>query len=144
MTTSDVLDTPVGSLLDYVHSTLGTSHFTLGPGYSAGTVAGRLASEVEKQGAGYSRLGEEVLDIEYDEEIRIRCRGGDIQVDQIVLATQASAAAMLLGMLEKSLREKGEKEELKRVCGMRNALREVEYRVSNSFLARTDNRKLSS
>jgi hypothetical protein len=134
MTTSDVLDTSIGSLLDYVHSTVGTSHFTLAPGISAGTVAMRLAEEVEAQGEGYLRVGEEVLDLVYsagEGNITVKCRGGDIEVDQVVLATQASAAAVLLGMLEKTLKA-GAEAERSRVSRMRDALSEVEYRVSDS------------
>ncbi|KAI9633634.1 uncharacterized protein MKK02DRAFT_34559 [Dioszegia hungarica] len=130
MTTSDVLDTSIGSLLDYVHSTVGTSHFTLAPGISAGTVAMRLAEEVGAQGEGYLRVGEEVLDLVYsagEGNITVKCRGGDIEVDQVVLATQASAAAVLLGMLEKTLKA-GAEAERSRVSGMRDALSEVEYR----------------
>jgi hypothetical protein len=52
-------------------------------------------------------------------------------VDQMVIAAQASAAAKLLGMLESSL-NKGDAE-LVRVKGMRNALHEVEYRVSSRW-----------
>jgi len=129
MTTTDVLDTPIGSLLDYVHSTIGTSHFTLGPGCSAGTVANVLALSVVKQGPGYLRLGEEVLDMRYESGgVRMRCRSGDISVDQVVIATQASAAMVLLGMLQKSLSGA----ELKRVSRMRAALTKVEYRVRRS------------
>lgn len=133
MSTTDVLNSPVGSLLDYVHSTMGTSHFTLATGNSAGTVAGRLAKEVERQGDGYLRLGEEVLDMEYDGRVKIKCRSGEILVDQVVVATQASAAAVILGMLEASLSQSDNNSERQRISGMRNALREVEYRVSQKL-----------
>lgn len=132
MTTSDVLDTPIGCLLDYVHSTFGTSHYTLGQGYTAANVAEKLVEEVKEQGEGYLRLGEQVHGMEYVSggRVKVKCRGGDVEVDEVVLATQASAAVLLLGMLEGNLEDKGVIGELQRVKGMKRALGQVEYRVS--------------
>jgi hypothetical protein len=65
----------------------------------------------------------------------VQCSGSEeVIVDRVVVATQASSARVLLGMLEQSLREQGESTEesteRKRIKKMLRGLDDVEYRVS--------------
>jgi hypothetical protein len=136
MTSDDIWETPVGCLLEYVHTTIGTAHYTLSPGTGATEVANRLAEEVRAQGPGHLRLGEVITGLEYrDGKVVVQCSGSEeVIVDRVVVATQASSARVLLGMLEQSLREQGESTEesteRKRIKKMLRGLDDVEYRVS--------------
>jgi hypothetical protein len=131
MTSSDIWATPVGYLLEYVHTTVGTAHYTLPPGTGAAEVAEKLARTVREQGEGYLRLGEEITGMEYEEDgVSVRSVNGDIKVDRVVLATQASSARALLAMLEESLAKHGEVVERKLVRRLMRGLEAVEYRVS--------------
>jgi hypothetical protein len=132
MTSSDIWETPVGCLLDYVHTTVGTAHYTLSPGTGAAEVADRLADEVRAQGPGYLRLGEVITGLEHrDGKVAVHCSGREeVIVDKVVIATQASSGRVLLGMLEQSLREQGDSTERKRIKKMLRGLDDVEYRVS--------------
>jgi hypothetical protein len=66
----------------------------------------------------------------------------EVNVDRVVLATPASVALSLLGMLEESLTprannmssaaESEEEKEMQRVKTMRSALKKVRYKVSIS------------
>lgn len=163
MTSLDVLEMPLKTVLEYVHSTVGTPHYTLG-GCSARDVARLLVRPVEKQGDGYVRLGEEIVSMDVSKsaaaaredqpsalsrrsrtststssarecgdqsrsEIVVKLKdSGEIPVDKVVIATQASAALSLLGLL------RGEDEllvhEQRRTERIKSALRQVEYRVS--------------
>jgi hypothetical protein len=132
MTSDDIWETPVGCLLEYVHTTIGTAHYTLSPGTGATEVAHRLADEVRAEGFGHLRLGEVITGLEYrDGKVAVQCSGSEeVIVDRVVVATQASSARVLLGMLEQSLREQGESTERKRIKKMLRGLDDVEYRVS--------------
>jgi hypothetical protein len=149
---------PVKVILAYVHSTLGTDHYKPGDGHSAGTIAKKLAKSVKEQGEGYLRLGQVIEGMRYeDQEILLRLRRNpgtssrpsqaskhasdfsrddagvvdEISVDRIIIATQASAAKDLLGMLDRALADHGDKAERRRISAMRRALDSVEYRVSH-------------
>lgn len=131
MTSLDVWSTPVQCLLEYIHTTVGTAHYTLGKGFTAQRVAERLVNPIFEQGAEYLRLGADVTGLQYrDGAVVVRLGVEEIEVDRVVIATQASAASGLLSMLEDTLLITGEKEEFRRVKGMTKALGEVEYRVS--------------
>ena len=131
MTSLDVLHTPLPALLDYIHAGMGTAHYTLGSGFSAGTIAEMLVKPLRQQGEGYVRLHTTITGMNWDSnvnggEVEIAFEGGEtVEVDKIVIATQASAARVLLSKLSPSLEVK----EKKRVGGMLDALREVDYRV---------------
>lgn len=120
----------------------------LGEGFSARDVGDRLVGCVKEQGDRYLRLGVEIVSMECVREdprgeievkVGVGLRGGEVVVvDKVVVATQASSAVALLGMLEGSLRaadlgEMGERE-AKRVRGMVEALKEVKYRVCRTPL----------
>jgi hypothetical protein len=63
--------------------------------------------------------------------VAVHCSGSEeVIVDKVVIATQASSARVLLGMLEQSLREQGDSTERKRIKKMLRGLDDVEYRVS--------------
>jgi hypothetical protein len=154
MTTDDIRQTPLNVLLEYVHSTVGTWHYSLGGGKGARDVADRLCGCVREQGEGYVRLGEEIVGIRVGVErlggdggVRLGMKSGEeVVVDRVVFATQASAANKLLGMVERGMMEDGD--ELERIKRMRRGVNEVEYRVSlyalaSSFGTRRD-RALSS
>jgi hypothetical protein len=136
MTSEAVLNSPFTFFAEYIHTTIGTPHYTLANA-SAQTVAEKLAHEVSAQGKGHLRLNEEIASIsrkndggEQDPEgsLGIGFKNGDnITVDRLVVATQASAAGNLLKMLQGSLRGK----EAARVSKMRDGLRQVEYTVGN-------------
>lgn len=99
---------------------MGTTHFRLSADTGAREVARRLARKVRDQGEGYLKLGEEVKGLEYmkDGTVEVRLRRDSVRVDTVILATQASAAEKLLGMLnEEGLRD------------VQEALRDVQYRV---------------
>lgn len=131
MPEDEVYETNVGVLLEYIHKTVGTDHYSPGAGHSARTIAERLSSSVSGQGRGYLRLGSEVRGLRrVGEEVVVELGGGEVRVDRVVLATPASVAGKLLEMLESSV-EGGEGE---RVGQMRNALKGVRYKVSPSFL----------
>lgn len=147
MPASDVLAMPVRYILEYVHATFGTDHYTPSEGYSAGSIAEKLVKKVESQGEGYVRLGAKIVGMEYKEggvEIRLTGSGSTAEegraqeeeeilfVDKVVVATQASAAHELLGMLESSFAKNGEKAQARRVSMMRRGLETVEYRVSQN------------
>lgn len=140
---------PVKVILEYVHTTVGTDHYKPAEGHSAGTIAKKLAKSVEEQGEGYLRLGETIERMECGEEgisLKLRKRSlnstaeaqdeqgeagvEEITVDRIVIATQASAAKELLGMLDRALTDEPDKAERRRIATMRKALESVEYRVS--------------
>ncbi len=134
MNLEDVWSTPVHCLLEYIHATVGTPHYVLGSGFTAAEVAARLIKPVVDQGGGYLRLGAEITGLESrDGAVVVKLGIEEIEVDTVVIATQASAAVGLIGMLEASLAKRGEKGELRRVRGMKKALSEVKYRVSPSL-----------
>ena len=133
MTTADVLNTPLRTILDYVHCTLGTSHYTLGD-CSARDVARLLVDPIKRQGEDHVRLGTEITSIRWSTcavdgkgafEMIFK-EGEAIQVDRVVIATQASSALALLDMLEKIER----KADIRRLEEVRSALKQVKYRVS--------------
>lgn len=143
MTVEDVWETRIGCLLDYVHCSVGTPHYTLEPGVGAAGVAKRLAREVSRQGPGYLRLGETVIGFECptatDEgetvpaSVVVKCLSGDIAVDQVVIATQPKAAVALLDMLDQALLAGRNMAERKRLKRMISALAEVDSRVRFAF-----------
>jgi len=127
MPEDEVYETQVGTLLEYIHKTVGTDHFTPGPGHSARTIAERLSALVKEQGEGYLRLGSEVKGLRREGgEVVVELGDLEVRVDRVVLATPASVAGKLLGMLECSL----EGAEASRVGIMRGALKGVRYKVS--------------
>jgi hypothetical protein len=131
MPESEVYETQVGILLEYIHKTVGTDHYSPGHGYSARTIAKRLSQSVREQGDGYLKLGSEVRGIRKEgEEVVVELGNGDgeIRVDRVVLATPASVAGKMLGVLEDSL----EGSERDRVGIMKGALKSVRYKVSLS------------
>lgn len=130
MTSLDVLRTPLPALLDYIHAGMGTAHYTLAEGFSAGSIAEMLVKPVRQQGPGYVKLGTTIRSMKWEEGVvEVKFEGGErVEVDKIVIATQASAARILLGNLSPSLEVK----EKKRVGGMLDALRQVDYRVGSS------------
>ena len=131
MPEDEVYETNVGVLLEYIHKTVGTDHYSPGAGHSARTIAEKLSSVVSGQGKGYLRLGCEVRGLRREgQEVVVELGDGDVRVDRVVLATPASVAGKLLGMLESSV----ERSEGERVNEMRNALKGVRYKVSASFL----------
>jgi len=132
MTSLDVLRTPLPALLDYIHAGMGTAHYTLAEGFSAGSIAEMLVKPVREQGPGYVKLGTTIRSTKWEEGVvEVKFEGGErVEVDRIVIATQASAAMILLGNLSPSL----EVEEKKRVGGMLDALRQVDYRVGSSSI----------
>jgi hypothetical protein len=127
MPEDEVYKTPVGILLEYIHKTVGTDHYSPTKGHSARTIAERLVTPVKEQGEGYLKLGAEVKGLKkVGEEVVVELADGEIRVDRVVLATPASVAAKLLGMLEDSL----EGHERDRVGLMKSALKGVRYKVS--------------
>jgi hypothetical protein len=136
MTTDDVYSTPVKPLLEYIHSTVGTWHYTLGDGHTARDVAESLAEPVRSQDGeeDYLRLGTWIMDMEVGKEGTVRLRMSDgavLEVSRVVLATQASAAGVMLGMAENAMRGvEGYEGELGRVRRMGRGVKEVDYRVS--------------
>jgi predicted NAD/FAD-binding protein len=134
MPESEVWGTNVGIMLDYIHKTVGTDHYHPAPGFSARTIAERLAGSVTEQGEGkrkgYLRLGSQVKSVKYDDgEIVVELEGEDLKVDRVVLATPASVASTLLGMLEGSLADEGGEMELMRIRTIKAALKGVRYKV---------------
>ena len=130
MPTDSAYSTAAPYFLDYVHSTLGTDHFTIANDYSAATVAERLCAPIASQGKGHVMLSERVTTIDVNPSgVTVHCDGGHIEADRVVIATQPGAARELLAMMEASLR-KGDGEEAKRVASMRRALEEVQTEVS--------------
>ena len=135
MTTEDVMRAPLEVFLEYIHAGVGTSHYTL-QGATAADVAKRLASPVVARGnlrlgvtvTGMSRttpergLPGDSLSIAVEQDGREE----EIQVDQVVIATQASAARSLLKMLLPTLGGI----EADKVTRMLDGLNQVEYRVS--------------
>ena len=130
MTSLDVLHTSLPALLDYVHAGMGTAHYTLAEGFSAGSIAGMLVTPIKEQGPAHLKLGKTITGLKWEDgAVEMTFDGGEIvEVDKIVVATQASAARILLGKLSSTLEIK----EKKRVGGMLDALREVDYRVSRA------------
>lgn len=125
-----VYKTPVKVLLEYVHKTVGTDHYTPAPGHSARTIAEKLAESVREQGEGYVKLGNAVKGLRYERgEVVVQLGEEEVRVDRVVLATPASAAGHLLGMLEHSIEQAGEGE-LERLKMMKSALKGVRYKVS--------------
>lgn len=138
MPTAEVYSTPAKVILEYIHKTVGTDHYSLASGHSARTVADRLAEPVRAQGEGYLRLGTNITRIRRDSTSnKLRIRTGtareeeeEIEVDKVILATPASVARTFLGMLQPSLDEA----EGERVGRMKKALAGVRYKVSQRFL----------
>ncbi|KAL0253621.1 hypothetical protein I308_100996 [Cryptococcus tetragattii IND107] len=139
MTAADVWAMPVRLLLEYVHTTLGTSHYHLGDGFSSADVARLLAAPVKDQGPDYVRLKEEVVGLEYalGGGVRIKLRPAEdlkttaeetLRVEKVVLATQASVSGQLLRNLDKSLKHWGEEKERRRIGKMVQGLQTVKYR----------------
>jgi protoporphyrinogen oxidase len=132
MTSLDVLHTPLPALLDYIHAGMGTSHYTLGAGFSAGSIAEMLVAPLKEQGEGYVRLKTTITTMKWECDgsvgvVEIGFEESEaVEVDKVVIATQASAARVLLSKLSTSLEPK----EKERVSGMIHALAEVDYRVS--------------
>ena len=135
MSTADVLDMPMGIMADYVHTTLGTSHWRLSADTGAGEVARRLIKPVVEQGKGFVRLGTEVRALEMLKggggvRVLLGENGEEVQADTVVLATPASIAETLLGGLLKSARSRGvEGEEMDRLTMAREALKTVRHAV---------------
>ena len=140
MTSSDVLETPLATILEYVHSTVGTSHMSLGS-YSAEDVARMLAGQVKSQHGERKdlrvRLGAEIVSIQSRQkhgecgrdqrEYCVRLRDGDeLRVDKLVVATPATSAIALLEMIGKDGLPKADRD---RKDVLTTALRQVEYRV---------------
>jgi flavin-dependent dehydrogenase len=154
MPEDEVFRTPTKHLLEYIHKTVGTDHYSPARGHSARTIANRLARAVEDQGEGYVLLGKTVSGLRYEgEEVVVSFKGRneeegeageeqEVNVDRVILATPASVALSLLGMLEESLTprasntssgaESEEEKEMQRVKTMRSALKKVRYKVSIS------------
>lgn len=132
MTTEDIRRAPLPALLEYVHATIGTRHYSLGDSFSAGSVADRLARPVREQGKGYLKLGAKVNSLMWkDGQVEAVFQDGVVvEVDKVVVATQATSAKVLLSMLKSSLDES----EQRRVAQMEKGLDEVEYRVSIAFV----------
>ncbi|OXG96093.1 hypothetical protein C345_00480 [Cryptococcus neoformans A2-102-5] len=139
MTAADVWAMPVRLLLEYVHITLGTSHYHLGDGFSSADVARQLSAPIKDQGPDYVRLKTEVVGLEYASGggVKIRLRSvGDLEmtadetlrVEKVVLATQASVARCLLRNLEESLKQWGEEKERRRIGKIIQGLQSVKYR----------------
>ena len=127
ITSSDVLKLPIHHVLEYIHATLGTPHYSLGTGFSAATVAARLSAPIVQQGVGHLRLGETVRGLRVTGEgVTVECASGDFDVDVVVIATQPRAAAALLEGVQSV-----ERDEARRIAGMRRALERVETRVSH-------------
>jgi hypothetical protein len=137
MTTDDVYSTPVKPLLGYIHSTLGTWHYTLGNGFTARDVAKYLVEPVKSQSKEHLRLGTCITEMQVGKNGTMKLRlsgGGVIEVEKVVLATQASTAGVLLGMAENAMKGvEGYEGECSRVRRMWRGLREVEYRVSAAY-----------
>jgi protoporphyrinogen oxidase len=140
MPEDEVYRTPVKVLLEYVHKTVGTDHYTPAPGHSARTIAEKLAASVKEQGKGYVRLGNAVKRLKFERGevvVQLSSQPGigeeDIRVDRVVLATPASVAGALLGLLEDSIQEAGE-DEAERLRIIKSALRGVRYKVSPTGL----------
>lgn len=130
MTIQDVKGAPLPVLLEYVYSTFGTDHYSIGGGLSASSIAERLARPVREQGEGYLRLGASIQELRWvDGMVEVVLEDGTIQVDKVIIATQASSAQVLLEMLLPSVPI----EEKRRVGTMLKGLDEVEYRVSCRF-----------
>jgi hypothetical protein len=145
MPEDEVYRTPVKVLLEYIHKTVGTDHYTPAPGHSARTIAEKLVESVREQGVGYLRTGNRVAGLRYENgEVVVRLatqsegqgsgNGEEIRVDRVVLATPASVTANLLGLLGESLdsqeRDSAAELETERVRMMRRALKGVRYKVS--------------
>ncbi|WVQ95727.1 hypothetical protein IAU59_002826 [Kwoniella sp. CBS 9459] len=137
MTSKDVWELPVRVILEYVHKTLGTSHYHLARGYSAADVARLLSESVRVQGEGHVRLSTEIMGLEHDDDGGLKLALGrkgetaeceDLLVDKVVLATQASVAHRLLKGFEKDLRQAGLEKERRQVDRMKQALGAVRYR----------------
>lgn len=136
MTADDVWATPAHYVLDYIHAGAGTSHYAVGGGRSARDVAQSLAAPIRAQGDDHVRLGTAIRSIRYRAAtatvaagLTLSLDGGDeLDVDRVVIATQASAARALLAGLEASLVVGGARTEARRVARMRTALAEVRYR----------------
>lgn len=154
MPEDEVFQTPAKHLLEYIHKTVGTDHYSPARGHSARTIANRLARVLEDQGEEYVLLGKTVTGLKYEggevvasfngrnEEEGKAVEEQEVNVDRVVLATPASVALSLLGMLEESLTprandmssaaESEEEKEMQRVKTMRSALKKVRYKVSIS------------
>ena len=138
MPTEDLWRTPARVVLEYVHAGVGSPHYVL-KGYGAAEVARRLAAAVEQQGSEYLRLGQQVVDFTVGGRgvvLHISDSQGDessadeVEVDTVVIATQPSAARSILDMMGEALFRSGDKAELRLVRQMRQAVGEVESRVS--------------
>jgi protoporphyrinogen oxidase len=99
-----------------------------------------LAASVQEQGEGHVRLGNAVKGLKFERgEIIVQLSGQagageeEVRVERVVLATPASVAGALLGMLEDSIQEAGE-EEAERLRMMKSALKGVRYKVSSTSL----------
>jgi hypothetical protein len=134
MPEDQVFETPTKHLLEYIHKTVGTDHYTPGQGFSAREIANRLAEPVEEQGEGFVLLSRSVDGLRVERgEVVVKMKDVQLRVDRVVLATPASVAMSLLGMLEASLEESEAEEkekEVQRVKTMRSALKQVRYKVS--------------
>lgn len=141
MTSDDVMQAPLPVLLEYVYSTFGTDHYSLGGGLSASHIARQLAQPIDDQGEGYLRLGKSITDLRYVEDgVEVVIGEEEILVDKVIIATQASSARTLLRMLLPTAR----KGELRRVNGMLEGLDNVRYRVSHRLIYSLNSRKPSS
>ncbi|ORX41148.1 hypothetical protein BD324DRAFT_648038 [Kockovaella imperatae] len=139
MTCSDVLNTPLDTILAYVHNTFGTSHYALAQ-HSARDVARLLVEPLRIQGGeDHIRLGAEISAIRMttkasrddrpsptgDQAFKVSLKEGDeIIVDRIVIATQASAAISLIDMIKGM----DSHEDQRRVDLFKSALYRVSYR----------------
>ena len=141
MPEDEVYATQVGVLLEYIHKTVGTDHYSPARGHSARTIAERLVAPVKDQAQGFLRLGAEIKGLRREgEEVVVQLRGGggdgeEVRVDRVVLATPASVAGRLLGLLGDSL--DGSDGERERMEVMRGALKGVRYKVSPISLTRS-------
>jgi hypothetical protein len=104
MSAADVLAMPMGVMADYVHATVGTTHWRLSADTGAREVARRLLKPVVEQGSDHVRLGTQVKALKVAEGeggVRVVLGGEEIQVDTVILATPAGVTAKLLaGMLD--------------------------------------------
>ncbi|WVR08447.1 hypothetical protein IAU60_005502 [Kwoniella sp. DSM 27419] len=135
MSSSDVWSLPARVIFEYVHTTLGTSHYHLAKGHSAADVARLLSEPVRNQpGLDHVRLGTEITALKHDPcggirvELKRREQVDDLVVDKVVLATQASVARWLLQGYERDLRDSNEVQRACRAGRIMRALGDVTYR----------------
>lgn len=135
MSAADVLDMPMGIMADYVHTTVGTTHWRLSADTGAREVARRLVKVVKDQGEGHALMGTEVRGLYAGfggKGVKVVYAGGELQVDTVILATPAKVAEKLLGGLTKSMQANegmAAAGERKRLEVARKALRAVRQTV---------------